>query len=709
MRKKIWQIILCFVFVVLFAVSSLPLTAFAATVDAKLVEFSDVYTDLKTMGIDPTKYPKDITAKHVRMLHFIEWGYDYKGDQRDYGLYVYVYNPSGKEIDLSPNKNYVQIQTYNDFTIPNGWRKMELEKCSISLREGYEHVFYKFKVKDSGKLLEGLQKSMRIYEISSVELRFKDSSYDLDSEVAIRYTYTGYMENHGPIGSSKRTLHHEVLDTFVLELDLQPATWKTKTSDKGAGYQYELFSTYFAVPNDVIKDYGDEKNATKGLIAVDGEYEEYKVNGLVTPTKAYYDAIYPQLKKRVNAVTFGLSGGYPTLISSTQTGSYGYYLGGFSFNMKTYNNTLLEGSNTSPFPCLETVLHREYATMKDIHPTHYLAELKKIEEEYGYPTGLPLGWNTVSGNTSRYGKYSYTVEAGNDLAGQIANYATAHQSGLKAWLSGECSLFKDSKNDLYSGINSIQVCDWNVLNALQTDQAIAREFFVQESEVTAFKSYVSSHQSNETVFKINYAVRDYYACPVYLTIDGSRKEYDGSYYYEKTIFRNFDVMTLTWQDQYGKQTVMPVAAKPIDVVGTPSGPNLGGNVIDSSNGGNNNSPSGCQILNYRPIVIVVVFLIACILINLVLSIFDLNIGKVLKWIWSLVTWPFRQLWKLLKKKVKDSEKKRKANLKKEKGALKKKKKKGTSDGSAGASSSGSAPVVVQLMFPNQSNESEKKK
>ena len=233
MKRKIFNFLLCMTLCLVFVFTAIPFAAFGASVDAKLIDSSDVYEDLKNMGIDPTKYPKDIEAKYIRMLHFIEYGYDYGGDQRDYGLYVYVYNPSGQEIDLASNRNYIQIQTRTEFGDQGGWRKMQLEKCSESLRQGYEHVFYKFKIKDASDLLEGLNRAQRLYEISGIELRYKNSSYDLDSKVAACYEYNGYMPYHGINPTAQSSLRHFVNDIFTLELDLRAATWKTKTSDKG--------------------------------------------------------------------------------------------------------------------------------------------------------------------------------------------------------------------------------------------------------------------------------------------------------------------------------------------------------------------------------------------------------------------------------------------------------------------------------------------
>lgn len=641
MKKKLFQSVLCIVFVVLFLLSALPFSASAVTVDAKLIDSSDVYTDLKNMGIDPTKYPKDIDAKHIRMLHFIEYGYDYGGDQRDYGLYVYVYNPSGKELDLSPYKNYVQLRTFKDFNESSEVRKMELEKCSVSLREGYEHVFYKFRVKDATKLLEGLQKTSRIYEVSSLELRFKDVSYDQDSTVSARYTYSGFMPYHGTTETATNTLRHTVTDTFTLELDLRPATWKTKTSDKGAGYQYELFSTYFAVPNDVIRDYGDFKAPTKGLIAVDGEYEEYKVNGVVTSNDTVYNAVYDGLFRK--SPSFGISGGYPLLNYDNES-----YNGGFCFNYdvwtgesiltlskdeKPYELGWMRDPDLERVPYISSVLLREYEQMQELSADVFLTKIKEIEAKYGYPCAL-----LKSANNPYYGHYDYSVKAGNDLSQQLANYAASNNSGLLSFLRGEYGLYQDSKDDVYSGINSIQVIDPTLLDQAKTDEYWSKTYFIQESEVNALQSYLRSHSVGETVYKINFAVRDYYICPI-TVFQGDNKWTcgQGNYYFEKSTFRNFDVLSLTWQNEHGDVTVLPVAALPIDIVGSITPP-AGDDKFKAP--GDDSKPRGCALADYKPLVLILGVLLFIFAANWLLKLFGLSIGKIFSAIGRFFGWLF---------------------------------------------------------------------
>ena len=101
--------LLCFFFVVIMCVSLLPFSTFAEEVPVfGAIATSKVEDDLAKFGVDITKYQKDESATHCRMLKFLEYGYDFYGEQGSYGLYVYLWNPSGKEIQNT--KNYIQMQ-----------------------------------------------------------------------------------------------------------------------------------------------------------------------------------------------------------------------------------------------------------------------------------------------------------------------------------------------------------------------------------------------------------------------------------------------------------------------------------------------------------------------------------------------------------------------------------------------------------------------
>ena len=128
MMKKIICIVLCVI--TLFGVLAFPGTA----EDSADISTSDVMSDLKVMNIGGVKfsealYPKNPALTHVQILSFLEYGYDYSGDQSDYGIYVYVYNPSCKNIKKS-NYNKIQIGAVRDESATPIYRKYQLDEVS---------------------------------------------------------------------------------------------------------------------------------------------------------------------------------------------------------------------------------------------------------------------------------------------------------------------------------------------------------------------------------------------------------------------------------------------------------------------------------------------------------------------------------------------------------------------------------------------------
>ena len=132
--------------VFLILVSSLPLVLFA--VDGSNIEdidTSDVYTDLEKMGFDLSMYPKNKKSDYVSVIDVLEYGYDYHKTFYDYGLYLYIYNPSGKKLDNSfLSYNSVELQILQGET-GLGFSKYNLQLIDASDELGSENVFLKFK------------------------------------------------------------------------------------------------------------------------------------------------------------------------------------------------------------------------------------------------------------------------------------------------------------------------------------------------------------------------------------------------------------------------------------------------------------------------------------------------------------------------------------------------------------------------------------
>ncbi|MBR2388027.1 MAG: hypothetical protein IKB02_04590, partial [Clostridia bacterium] len=260
MKNKITKLSAVFLSVlILFSSLFIPSASAAETVPED-IETSDVISDLNRMGIDHTQYPKDTAADHCRMLKFLEFGYDYGNNQSEYGLYIYVWNPTGKALNTTSVLNKITIQSRSVVNVEQSdWHKLSLEFVDYSTDTGYEHVFYKFRVRKSGlaKVLKNVSRDLRVYEVSEIELHHSGNTNATSFKIGGRFTFSGFQPYKNSAKNAVNTLSCSVTDRTTIDIDIHPTTWKTDTSAKGVGYANELFSVYFAVPNDIIRDYGN--------------------------------------------------------------------------------------------------------------------------------------------------------------------------------------------------------------------------------------------------------------------------------------------------------------------------------------------------------------------------------------------------------------------------------------------------------------------
>lgn len=664
MKNKFFLKVLSCLFVVVMLLASIPFVTLAA--DTETIDSSDVMSDLEKYGIDKTKYQFDREADHIRMLYFLEYGYDYYGNTADYGLYVYIWNPTGVPIYTIGElygRNFIQMQTRSSLgSVQNGFRKFKLQLCNYSTEQGYEHLFYKFKVVDAKSIYQTLDKDWRQYDISGIELSRSEDQNPTDYGVAQLITCTGFMPYHAASKVAKSTYQSQGVDRLTVELELHPATWKTSTSDKGEGYQYEMFSTYFSVPNDVIRDYGDTANATKGLVQVDGTFEEYKIGGIMTSHSKLYELVLPYLRTEV-----------PLDAHHNEDVPFWFYSTGYEQGLTTIK-CRYKFNQTREFPySLDADKTLRYIT----NVIYYYGDISSVDPsmlktwiydqiEFKYESEF-LPW-VDKGCTFGFQPYSVSDDDG-DLGKLMASFADGYKNGkFFAWLYGLNDLVNGSET--YSGIEPIRVVSVSDVLATRTDEAIGRDLFVDPCYVDSLQSEVNTAAAqNKTTYMIRYAVRDYYCDDINVgTKDASSYGFnDGNYYFEKTIFHNFDVLSLTYENKFGDRTVIPVVSSPIDNFGTVTPPPGEDSFDDPDYTVIDTARKGCQkVLDYRPIVILFAVLIGLALANWILSWFNLSLGKLFKALWRLVTWPFRQLWKLFKRSSKKRKKKPKNKLKKAK-------------------------------------------
>lgn len=282
------------VFFVLFALFVPVVGSFAVADSVPAIEQTNVLDDLmgSTLGgvpFDLLKYPFTKEGA-LQIVSLVEFGYSTR-DLSDYGLYVYIYNPLGLEIDVKSGQNKVQMAVaYKDDSAVE-WEKFGLRFVNMS--EGdYKGLFYKFKVTDhvasNGSTFAGRVNSLaRRYDVSGIELLTVGDVNATEYGVGGTYTYTGFAKGYGPDESADSTLDCTVKGFETVTLECHQTNYRTNVSSLGANHYNEVSTVYFAVPERLWKDYG-------GLQRIAAEWWEYKTRPiLVTCDQDLYRSFLP--------------------------------------------------------------------------------------------------------------------------------------------------------------------------------------------------------------------------------------------------------------------------------------------------------------------------------------------------------------------------------------------------------------------------------
>ncbi|MBR4419316.1 MAG: hypothetical protein IKT32_00385, partial [Clostridia bacterium] len=214
---------------------------------AKLDE-TDVLEDLRSdENFDLNHYPFDKKGK-LTLLSFNEYCYSfYEDNSANYGLYLYVYNPQALDIVTDSALNRIQMAvSYDANGRPNDYENFTLRFCSVSNEHDYYRLFYKFKVVDHVSadgltLRERVNSNERRYDVSSVELLTDGNLNAIDYGVSKTFYFSGFASGYGPNPEEKEstlTCSWEKLET--VELDVHHTYWRSESSSKGQGYQYQL-------------------------------------------------------------------------------------------------------------------------------------------------------------------------------------------------------------------------------------------------------------------------------------------------------------------------------------------------------------------------------------------------------------------------------------------------------------------------------------
>lgn len=527
---------------------SIPLSSFAA--DQMNIDTSSVESDLENnYGNLALKFPKNELDTKIYLVTFMEYGYTSLSKEKssDYGLYLYIYNPSSKFILSDTNK--VQFATKwlkdeNGNVVGSDYKKYDL----VLLNANKNNTLIKMKVANPDSSLIYKIDGSRRYDISGIEVHEKDYTYK-DYTVGYSYTFSGYGQGMSPQSLTGSTLKCEQGTFLTIKVDAHQVSYLTGDSALGKGYSNQINSVYFSVPSDIEEKYGD-------LYSIKYEYYHYYTRPMiVTDNVKSYNTLYADRGHYINddweysllyyendintAVpwVYFLYGAKDVWWSPLQPYVYDKaYILPFVTSVFYDSNGWKEGEIIVSADQLQSYFRNykiSYHTGRLFDYSADLFDLTKTKEGYKYG----------------YHEEEKTV---NDVF-SLESYKDAHNNFLERWLDG---IFDASKYDeSIDNARYIQKVESDISKA-----SASEVYLVDENEMTNLRSfYKSASSSGDNVYLLRYAAADdYYSLD--LTADGL----DGNFLMAQgNVYLNFDFIYFTFGDSVN-HTVLAVASDPSD-------------------------------------------------------------------------------------------------------------------------------------------------
>ena len=550
--------ILC-VFLVLLVLMSATLPVAAAEKTWQEIIFEEV-----VQLVDIEKYAANDKDKNIYLLSLIETGYGEKGFEDGNALYLYLYNPSRKEIKQS-DLNQIQMAI--------GWddakeKPVKFKKYPIKLEGSTMNGLYlRCKVdKVTAKELALVKDGTRKYGITEIELvdhgEFMGEAY----EVGYSFEFSGYGEDRK--GNRESFL--------TLELDVGHTSRVTGPSATD-GYYNQIASVYFSVPEEVEKEYGL-------LYDIDYQYARYRTQPMIItedeelvklleslmgdtylpgsdwPVSMYHDEVLSTANYHYYRYFYG-----EWLEKTVGSGtSWIYYLKANDytpkFNIVLQASTLNEGERAVASEDIEAYF-RNYTD--DRYPYGISTVMYK---KYGFLPDL-----FVDGDTDRMQPYHHTRK---DLF-DIPSYGDNHKWWESLFSYG--TIFPNNVGEDVKDIKYIQ----SLVGVDLTADDFCEKYYVGEADLQDLETYVQKAAvEDESVYLLRFAYSDQYSYNFDLqkgegVISTNIATYENESgetirsevaIVQEDVYLGFDILRLGFSDDGEDITTFGVVMSPVNII-----------------------------------------------------------------------------------------------------------------------------------------------
>lgn len=552
---------------------------------------TNVLDDLQSSAdFDINKYPYSATEPE-RIINFVEFAYSpFIPD--DFALYIYLYNPKKTAWKTDSYANRVQMavrykttptQEEYDYVItanssPVDYETFNIVFCNKSEQEGYEGLFYKFRIIDHESadgltIQERVNSLERRYDISGIVLGKEDGTSE---EILIggTYRFSGYAKGYGPNQNSASTLKNvgfKGLET--IELDVHGTNYRTNSSAMGAYHQYDINSLYFSVPEQYFTKYGN-------LQKIKLEWYEYKTTPMfmIKPNSSD-NGLCPKLKNYVGVDLTGKGGQYKAYDSNnsyqiflndnsetTSIGTIHRYDLGYNVNVGAgnlgYKKTGFETKTLdTAITEIQWLFHSKTASADTVKA--YIADYPYAKKGY-----LPVKNGKISADL-----FLDTVDKGRTRGYNCVEFDAGDRWDLKSYNDAHSALerWRDygfftgpGKDDLGIEIKNVApiVCD------IKESEITSTSVLINSDDLSNFRNfYKSAKEKNERTVLFRFAITDYWHEGFCTTAEWypNATKGDLGWLAQQTVFFDTKIIQLTFQtkDTY---SVIPVVQDPVDIV-----------------------------------------------------------------------------------------------------------------------------------------------
>lgn len=535
--KKVLLIIL-----VILAISSLVLPAFAAPMPENNFDATNVLEDLiSAENFDITQYPANDSGQ-LSILNFVEYCYSANPKNRvNYALYVYLYNPA--RIDLEKTSISIQLGIGNAEENISDYNKYYLSLLNYSSGD-YSKLFYKFKIKGAEGLADIVDSKKRVYGLSGMEV----FSFVINNEYPIenKYIFSGFASGYGTNTNAESTLKSKVTELETVSVDVRSTYYNMGKSSPASVLENQISTAYFAVPQYLFDKYGV-------LQKIKAEWYEYKTQPIIVTRNADWANDFQQYIA-VNADRMT----NPYMMTYGQRGMTAPYTYDWGYNVSSYCETKTDK------------LYYMFYDKNNFNSDILYSGKTLIDYIHNYNKSFDTGViDTRDGKRISNDLFLSTVDNGRKRGHNIKEFDAKdtfnmlkYDSSSSFW--GQFKAYLYGNNSALQEIEPITVLE--DLDLIGNDDNISAKYLINKSDLSAVREYQnlsSSLSSPAKTVLFRFAATEYMSRQITMSKNTTLNS-DIAYMTQQTIFKNFDILQLTFSKE-GKYTVIPVVANPIDI------------------------------------------------------------------------------------------------------------------------------------------------